>query len=60
MAATTRDAGEIAVAFTRVQRGAGIDVPTSSTIAFGEGYFRISLTYPDDSIRKALSRITEG
>jgi len=26
---------------------------------WGEGYFRISLTYPDDSIRKALSRITE-
>jgi uncharacterized protein len=31
-----RDAGEIAVAFTRVLRGAGIQVPTSSTIAFGE------------------------
>lgn len=33
---TTRDAGEIAVAFTRVLRGAGVQVPTSSTIAFGE------------------------
>jgi uncharacterized protein with von Willebrand factor type A (vWA) domain len=32
----TRDAGEIAVAFTRVLRGAGLNVPTSSTIAFGE------------------------
>ena len=32
----TRDAGEIAVAFTRVLRGAGLSVPTSSTIAFGE------------------------
>lgn len=32
----TRDAGEIAVAFTRVLRGAGVQVPTSSTIAFGE------------------------
>ena len=32
----TRDAGEIAVAFTRVLRGAGLPVPTSSTIAFGE------------------------
>ncbi len=32
----TRDAGEIAVAFTRVLRGAGLTVPTSSTIAFGE------------------------
>jgi LL-diaminopimelate aminotransferase len=27
---------------------------------WGEGFIRISLTYPDDSIRKALSRITEG
>jgi uncharacterized protein with von Willebrand factor type A (vWA) domain len=32
----TRDAGEIAVAFTRLLRGAGLTVPTSSTIAFGE------------------------
>ena len=32
----TRDASEIAVAFTRVLRGAGLNVPTSSTIAFGE------------------------
>jgi uncharacterized protein with von Willebrand factor type A (vWA) domain len=32
----TRDAGEIAVAFSRVLRGAGLNVPTSSTIAFGE------------------------
>ncbi len=32
----TRDGGEIAVAFSRVLRGAGVDVPTSSTIAFGE------------------------
>ena len=36
MATSTRDAGEIAVAFTRVLRGTGIQVPTSSTIAFGE------------------------
>jgi uncharacterized protein with von Willebrand factor type A (vWA) domain len=36
MTAVTRDAGEIAVAFTRVLRGAGLHVPTSSTIAFGE------------------------
>ncbi|MDJ0767740.1 MAG: VWA domain-containing protein [Ilumatobacter sp.] len=36
MSAATRDAGEIAVAFSRVLRGAGIAVPTSSTIAFGE------------------------
>jgi uncharacterized protein len=32
----TRDAGEIAVAFTRVLRGAGLQVPTSSTIAFAD------------------------
>ncbi len=32
----TRDGSEIAVAFSRVLRGAGVDVPTSSTIAFGE------------------------
>lgn len=36
MTTTTRDAGEIAVAFTRILRGAGLRVPTSSTIAFGE------------------------
>ena len=33
---TTRDASEIAVAFTRVLRGAGLNVPMSSSIAFGE------------------------
>lgn len=32
----SRDAGEIAVAFSRVLRGAGLAVPTSSTIAFAE------------------------
>ena len=31
-----RDGSELAVAFSRVLRGAGIDVPTSSTIAFSE------------------------
>jgi uncharacterized protein with von Willebrand factor type A (vWA) domain len=41
----TRDAGEIAVAFTRVLRGAGLNVPTSSTIAFGEA---IACTGIDD------------
>lgn len=35
-AGATRDAGELAVAFTRVLRGAGLKVPTSSTITFGE------------------------
>jgi uncharacterized protein with von Willebrand factor type A (vWA) domain len=35
-AAVTRDAGEIAVAFTRVLRGAGLSVPMTSTIAFAE------------------------
>lgn len=32
----TRDAGELAVAFTRILRGAGLRVPVGSTIAFGE------------------------
>jgi len=26
---------------------------------WGEGYFRISLTYPDDVLKEALSRITQ-
>ena len=26
---------------------------------WGEGYFRISLTYPDDVLKEALSRIAE-
>lgn len=42
-AGTTRDAGEIAVAFTRVLRGAGLRVPMSSTIAFGEALDRTGL-----------------
>jgi uncharacterized protein with von Willebrand factor type A (vWA) domain len=41
----TRDAGEIAVAFTRVLRGAGLSVPISSAIAFGEA---IACTGIDD------------
>ncbi len=45
MAASVRDAGEIAVAFSRVLRGAGISVPTSSTIAFGEA---LAVTGLDD------------
>ena len=36
MSAATRDASEIAVAFSRVLRGGGLAVPTSSTIAFAE------------------------
>jgi uncharacterized protein with von Willebrand factor type A (vWA) domain len=35
-AAATRDVGEIAVAFSRVLRGAGLSVPTSSTVLFAE------------------------
>ena len=42
-ASRTRDAGEIAVAFTRVLRGAGLTVPTSSTIAFGEAIACVGL-----------------
>jgi uncharacterized protein with von Willebrand factor type A (vWA) domain len=41
----TRDASELAVAFTRVLRGAGMQVPTSSTIAFGEA---LAVTGLDD------------
>ena len=39
----TRDASKIAVAFTRVLRGAGLNVPTSSTIAFGEAIARTGI-----------------
>ena len=44
-AGATRDAGELAVAFTRVLRGAGLRVPTSSAIAFGEA---LAVTGLDD------------
>jgi uncharacterized protein len=40
-----RDAGELAVAFTRILRGAGLRVPTSSAIAFGEA---LAVTGLDD------------
>lgn len=41
----TRDAGELAVAFSRVLRGAGLRVPTSATVAFGEA---LAVTGLDD------------
>ena len=41
----TRDAGELAVAFARVLRGAGLQVPTSSAISFGEA---LAVTGLDD------------
>ncbi len=47
MSANTRDAGEIAVAFTRVLRGAGVRVPTSSTIAFGEALAELGVDHRD-------------
>jgi uncharacterized protein with von Willebrand factor type A (vWA) domain len=47
MPTATRDAGEIAVAFTRVLRGAGLNVPTSSTIAFGEAIARTGIADRD-------------
>jgi uncharacterized protein with von Willebrand factor type A (vWA) domain len=47
MPTVTRDAGEIAVAFTRVLRGAGLNVPTSSTIAFGEAIARTGISDRD-------------
>ena len=39
-----RDAGEMAVAFSRVLRGAGVSVPTSSTISFGEALAVVGLS----------------
>ncbi|HUF98548.1 MAG TPA: VWA domain-containing protein [Ilumatobacter sp.] len=44
----TRDAGEIAVAFVRLLRGAGLNVPLSSTIAFGEALAVVGLDEHDD------------
>jgi len=46
-AASTRDGSEIAVAFSRVLRGAGVDVPTSSTIAFSEALAATGLGHRD-------------
>lgn len=46
-ASATRDAGEIAVAFSRVLRGAGLSVPISSTIAFGEALAVLGLEERD-------------
>ncbi len=44
MAATrVNDAGEIAVAFTRVLRGTGLNVPISATIAFSEALAALGL-----------------
>ena len=39
----TRDVGEIAVAFSRVLRGAGLSVPTSSTALFAEALRAVGL-----------------
>ena len=44
-AGATRDAGELAVAFSRILRGVGMRVPISSTIAFGEA---LAVTGLDD------------
>lgn len=49
MATATRDAGELAVAFTRVLRGTGIQVPTSSTIAFAEALAVLGLGDRDET-----------
>ena len=43
----TRDAGEMAVAFSRVLRGAGLAVPMSSTIAFAEALAHTGLDERD-------------
>lgn len=42
------DVGEIAVAFSRVLRGAGLDVPISSTVAFTEALEAIGLERRDE------------
>ncbi len=47
MAAGTRDAAEIAVAFSRVLRGAGVAVPTSATISFAEALDAVGLADRD-------------
>lgn len=43
MTSPVRDAAEIAVAFSRVLRGAGVTVPTSSTISFSEALDAVGL-----------------
>ncbi|NNE12004.1 MAG: VWA domain-containing protein [Ilumatobacter sp.] len=48
-ASGTRDAGEIAVAFSRVLRGTGLAVPTSSTIAFAEALSLVGLGDRDET-----------
>ncbi len=45
---SANDAGEIAVAFSRVLRGAGLDVPMSSTVAFAEALDAVGLDDRDD------------
>jgi uncharacterized protein with von Willebrand factor type A (vWA) domain len=45
----TTDAGEIAVAFTWLLRGAGLDVPMSSTIAFTEALVATGIGDRDDT-----------
>lgn len=47
--ATTTDAGEIAVAFTWLLRGAGLSVPMSSTIAFTEALVATGIDNRDDT-----------
>jgi uncharacterized protein with von Willebrand factor type A (vWA) domain len=47
-ASPTRDAGEVAVAFSRVLRGVGLSVPISSTIAFGEALALLGLDERDN------------
>jgi len=46
---TIRDAGEIAVAFSRVLRGAGLEVPISCTIAFTEALAALGLDDRDET-----------
>jgi uncharacterized protein with von Willebrand factor type A (vWA) domain len=46
--AATVDGDRLAVAFTRLLRGAGIDVPLESTITFGEALAAVGLDRRDD------------
>lgn len=55
--ATTRDAGEIAVAFSRVLRGVGLTVPTSSTITFGEALAAAGLDDRDTTYWAGLATL---
>jgi uncharacterized protein with von Willebrand factor type A (vWA) domain len=47
-AGTTAEPERLAVAFTRLLRGTGIDVPFGSTVTFGEALHVLGLERRDD------------